>query len=456
MKSYEEFISGLQEDIEVPEKVWARFEMTLDNLPDKRKKKHFRWPVPVAAAVAAALTLSFGVYAAVRLIGHTVMENEEKHGAEIRFENEDKVELPLIEITPGYLPEGYKECEKGCYSPNGEYGVQGLTIVQRIQWDSLFFSGYTDFEELQMGSAKVLYSYTEGKDAAYDVVMIYEDGQVIEVYGCKDLSKDEVLKVCENLSYTEMSEPDMAEERTTFAEREDNSDVLAHLDAWAKVQSSHIVEKGEMAVDVLSGLKENSDDIKMAVTKIEITDDVNVSLMNRNTVYDYENVMNYIQNGKLRPFERIVSETGDTYEIKQRTLDTVSVKNVMVTLKMTNSGSTDYDDVPVYPSWKNLYQIDENYYGIYQNYLGEGIPGYEADEHFAGVNQYGIDPDNRAYYFDSSAYPGSTHFNFTSIKAGETKEMQLWFAIPEDQLDDAYLVFNTSAAESQQAVKICE
>lgn len=62
MKNYNEFIEGLQEDVEVPQEVWVKFESTLSELPEistfKSKKK--RWYVKAAASAAAILALGTG------------------------------------------------------------------------------------------------------------------------------------------------------------------------------------------------------------------------------------------------------------------------------------------------------------------------------------------------------------------------------------------------------------
>lgn len=57
MKNYQEFIEGLQEDIQVPEQVWARVEETLHELPEPKRGKHTGW---MCAAAAAAVIVGAG------------------------------------------------------------------------------------------------------------------------------------------------------------------------------------------------------------------------------------------------------------------------------------------------------------------------------------------------------------------------------------------------------------
>ena len=37
MSKFDDMITGLQQDIEVPERVWAKYTDTLSNLPDRRE-----------------------------------------------------------------------------------------------------------------------------------------------------------------------------------------------------------------------------------------------------------------------------------------------------------------------------------------------------------------------------------------------------------------------------------
>lgn len=61
MKKYDEFIEGLQKDIEVPQNVWDKFETALSELPERpavRLERRRRW---IKAIVSSAAILIFGI-----------------------------------------------------------------------------------------------------------------------------------------------------------------------------------------------------------------------------------------------------------------------------------------------------------------------------------------------------------------------------------------------------------
>ena len=69
MGRFDNMIHGLQEDMEVPEKVWEKYTYTLSQLPDKkgtsvRRRKKYVWVA--AAAVLASGAVSVGAAAYIR------------------------------------------------------------------------------------------------------------------------------------------------------------------------------------------------------------------------------------------------------------------------------------------------------------------------------------------------------------------------------------------------------
>lgn len=62
MRNYDEFIEGLRQEVEVPEKVWDKVQNTLSELPDSpcSGKRHIRQWITAAASVAVFLLLGTG------------------------------------------------------------------------------------------------------------------------------------------------------------------------------------------------------------------------------------------------------------------------------------------------------------------------------------------------------------------------------------------------------------
>lgn len=454
MKNYDELIDGLKKDVQIPDKVMKQFEQTLDSLPDKNKKsrRKLKWPSAVAAAAVLVCTMSVGVYAATKLYEYVVEENNED-GINVEMNKMTDEYIPPITITPDYLPEGYKEWEEGRYAKNGEWGGNGLTIVDAGYLKNFSIPRVSNYEQRQVGDATALWTYTEGANYPYHILLFYEeDGHAIEIYGSGGISEDDMMKVCENMTYVESPEKDPEHTYQAFSE-----DRL--MRAKGEMTAAANTKTQEFAADKLTaigdGIKLDSvslpetADGNIYVKDIHITDEVNVSLINKDTVYDYERVMSCIENNKLKPYTRTVTEwNGDKYVEKE--LGTVNVKNVEVTLEVKNHSETDYDEVNIQPRWKVLKKADSGNYAV-----SNEIPGYTMQEGYAGSSDYGIASDNFAYYFDSSSFTQDPHFFNMALKAGETKEVHLWFAIPEDVLEDSYLVFN-EASDNTQFVKIMQ
>ena len=161
------------------------------------------------------------------------------------------------------------------------------------------------------------------------------------------------------------------------------------------------------------------------------------------TAWDYDQVMGYIQeDGTLKPYTRIISEWKDG-ALQESELGIVKMKNVEVTIDIQNPSDMDIKDLNIQPVWKVVKQGQNELFND-----GDTIPGFVPDENFRSCSLYSISYDGMAYYFDSSAFPQNTHFYNMKLEAGETKEIHMWFAIPEDQIDDAYLVFNYFGSSS--------
>lgn len=453
MKNYDEFIEGLKKDEKIPVHVMDKFEETLRTLPDKNKKiqRRFKWPSAVAAAAALVCTMSVGVYAAAKLYEYTVEGNDE-YGIDVSIDKATDEYIPPITVTPEYLPEGYKIWEEGTgvwkYSLNGEYGGAGLSIYDAGYLKNFTIPRISNYKEMQIGEAQALCTYTEGADIPYHIFLFYEDdGHAIEVYGDESISKDDMMKVCENITYVEAPEKDPNHEYEAFSVDEVEimkNDGDNYIDRTALLPEKNIVKVGENLG--LWGLDFPDMQGSTTVTDIHITDTVNTSLISESTVSDYDRVMGCIENDRLKPYTRTVTEwTGDRYV--KRELGTVNVKNVEVTIELKNTSEMDYNDVNVQPSWMTYKKEASGEYKRYE------IPNYTITDSYWGNNYYDIVSDNGAYYFDSSAFIGDTHFYNTTLKAGETKEVHLWFAIPEDVIEDSYLVFGENT-DNVQFVKI--
>lgn len=417
---------------------------------DVKKTRKIRRPLGVVAALAVVVCASLTVYAATKMIDVMLTANETEDSVAIAVSKKTDDYIAPIEITPEYLPDEYAEWVKGKYSLNGEWAGDGLTIVDAGYYQNYTVPDVSEYEEQQIGEAKAVILNRVGYGYPWQIYLFYETtGHVIQIFGSEELSKEEMLKVCENITYKEVPEKDPDRTYQAFAYEE-----VETVEAEATILNEADLLDIDMQAICYGHTEDNeriSEDVKYSVKSIDIGDTADTSLLNADTVYDYEEVMKYIEgDGTFAPYIRSVSEwTGS--ELVDKELATVTVKNVDVVIEVTNATETDYTDVNMQPQWMLLRQEEAGYL-LTDEF--DGTHGYEPGEDFRGGSYYGVSADGFAYYFDSSAFPQDSHFHNMSIGAGETKEVHLSFAIQEDLIGEAYLVFSIGCEGYTRFIKV--
>jgi len=174
MKRYEEFIEGLQQDVEIPVELWSKFEGTLSELPERSTQKNRiikKW-VKVAASAAAVLALGIGfcyanpvLAAKVPLIGK-IFERVEKDVTFSGNYREEKDDLTTEqESTPEPSEAIYTVKDQGVEITASEVYCDGYSIflTAKIQVDAGSLSNtpeyYTSFSaEEEETTAQFLYT----------------------------------------------------------------------------------------------------------------------------------------------------------------------------------------------------------------------------------------------------------------------------------------------------------
>lgn len=416
-----------KDDHTFSDKYQIKKQRLLNSLEKGGSRKHkFRSISGAAAAAVLILALSATVYAAVKIISVNIWGEKDSVIFVVNADRNDYI--PPIEITPGYLPEGYREWMPDKYSPGGEWGANGLTIIDVGYIQKSITMDVSGYEEVPIGEARGLIIERKGYEYPWQVFLFYEeDGHVIEVFGCDALSREEILKVCEGVTYREAPELDTNGIYQAFS-----SD---HLNDYLDENGRKKEVIWKVSHDDIREINQSfeSGGIKYTVTDIKITDTVNTSLLAKENTLDYDQVKQHIQeDGTFIPFNRTVAEWKDN-ELQIRSLGSVPVKNVEITIYLENTKEKDNDDVFVGPHWTKIKESEDSEYQI-----TEDIPGYTIDESFRYFNHYEIGYE-LPYYFDSSYYPEDHHFFYMTLKAGEKKEVHVWMAIPEDELEQAYI-----------------
>ena len=193
-------------------------------MQERRNKKTggIRRIAQVAAAFILVLGVSVTAYAVTsnkRVMRVNIKDNKEGNTVSVEIKRNKNSERRCLDITPGYLPLGYEEWMYGKYSYEGVWAADGLTIGDYNDMEKETFP-YEKYEERQIGDAKAMI-LDSGKDTEYrwKVLMFYEqEGNVIVIFGSKEITKAELIKVCENLTYEEISEKEYLKKVNSVSE----------------------------------------------------------------------------------------------------------------------------------------------------------------------------------------------------------------------------------------------
>jgi hypothetical protein len=429
--------------------------------PERKFKLHKAVAVAAAILIIAGLSLT-AIAVATNMFKFNVTPNESNDSVKVNIEEvsedgtssaEEKY-VPPIEITPNYLPEGYSEFQ-GKYYLNGDPDNFGLTIFDAagISNEGEEFD-VSNCEEVQLDNAKALIIKKEGYDVYWHIYLLFEEsGHVVRIYGADTLPEEEIIKVCENITIKEVPEQDPDRTYKVFKfDNNENAEEAIYENEEIPFKNSKVVGIGEFTRCYADEeLKAYEEKVNYAVKSINITDKVQKDLINRDTAFDYDRVMEYINDdGTLKPYTRTVEEW-ENKALVEKEIGTVKMKNVEITIEVKNDSEAHFKDIYMNPCWIAL---KANSGGGY-DYVSElDVAGYQTTENFRYSSRYDITSDQDGYYFDASANPQNKHFNFIEVKPNETKEIHVWFAIPEDMIDDAYIFFNEGLDRYESLIKI--
>ena len=261
----------LRNDAEIPESVERRMKETYEKLGlventgitantdgkqngrrTVRRRRPQAW-VSVAAAAAVIAGLGLTAFAAARALNVTVKEEDGKVEQQVSVEPTQK-EAHKIEVTAGYVPEGYVYQEEGPFT--GKYHNEatggGMTLIPynaaEVYWFNM--TGDDRLEVIYNQEDFVGTVETNGMTAnLFQTDSIYEDdnsvtqnayvfneeeGYAIHVYlRGKDIPEDEVLKVAQNLQVT------ILDETVAYATDEE-------IEAEKEMKASYRMQKGSI------------------------------------------------------------------------------------------------------------------------------------------------------------------------------------------------------------------
>ncbi len=394
------------------------------------KKKNSVEPIPsrkgmlkkktivLIVAIVATLAISATAYGVCQKILFTASRDEEAGTVTYDVESETEInEIPLINITPEYLPEGYLPLKNapGKYSPNGDPGAEGgILIYQSDYICQPESSGISNLEETIIGGVKAYIYTSEDMLYKYKIDLIYEeDGQIISVGG--SCSLDELKKVAENIKYEivpgkflNLYDPNSE----VYIPPIDPADDVYTAPAVPADQVFNFGE--EMKYDMLD------ESPMFTVNKVEILD--KLPEVNKNYFWDYGEYLDAInEDGTLKDYERSVSIKRKKDKINYVT-ETAGRKFAYVTLTLRNPFDKELKDIVVCPMIEYRTKSED---GTLEAFPGDRRSGNDIAK--------GEEP----IYFDQSDYSGNKFF-YCDLAPNETKEINLIYLLDEDHIDNAY------------------
>jgi len=372
--------------------------------------------IVLIAAITATLALSITAYGISKKFFITPSRDEEAGTVTYNVQAESGItEIPLINITPGYLPEGYLPLANapGKYSPNGEPSAEsGILMCQNDYISQPVSYNISSVEETTIGGIRAYIQTSEGMLYKYKIDLIYEeDGQIITVGGA--VSLDELKKVAENIKY-EVIPGEFLELYDPKAEgiNEEKDDVYIA----PAVPADHVFNLGKE----LSYERLPDEDLTFTVNKVEIMD--KLPEVNQNYFSDYGKYLEAInEDGTLKDYERSVSIKWENNKLN-RVTETAGKKFAYVTLTLRNPSDIELKDIGIYPIIEYRAKASDGTLKAFPNDIRGGSDIANSKE---------------PIYFDQSDYSG-THFFFCDFEPNETKEVHLIYLLDEDHLDDAY------------------
>lgn len=464
----------------VPEDIHKMIErevnIQLKNEGDKAKYK--RWSKKKVAIIALAATMALGttVFAGANLY-KMYAEKEGKYGLKTGIVADDSSvnadsytvpeEIPALSIKTNYLPEGMVAAEDGSnkYSyaetPNqGGVSINTIVMDEELSKDKLPVSDtyVTASETLSINDQDAVYIERQVENdgnISFDkkIYIAYpEYWQVLEVYVGQDVSKEEALKVVENIELQPTGETSLLSEAYTWSDMlNDETGAASDVKLTASIEEMKNTHKiGEEFPVQCSASTETEEwvevnSIHAKVSDVQILDDFEI--LNDEFV-DSRMKSALDEDGKLTKNVVYYMKGGNGIESLNETVRTedINQKLVYTTVEYTNVGDEELKDVLFFSCFVGLVG-DENGYTFYDRALCDN------DENTEYVSTSTIGGFGEMDYYD--IHSGERNNNYiSSIKPGETVTVHFAKIVNEDEMDKMYMSLECAPYEfSEEALE---
>lgn len=478
----------LRNDAEIPESVERRMKETYEKLGlventgitantdgkqngrrTVRRRRPRAW-VSAAAAAAVIADLGLTAFAAARALNVTVKEEDGKVEQQVSVEPTQK-EAHKIEVTAGYVPEGYVYHEENDGPYGGKYHNDatggGMTIVPlnaaEVYWHTMIedgwidtiynedaFAGTTELNGTTVNLFREESVYVDDNTISQNAYLFNEEeGYVVWVYlDGIDLPEDEVLKVVQNLQVTILDETvAYATDEEIEAEKEMKASYRMQKES---IESSRVHQIGDVITAPDSVQSTDLADLQYTVKDAQILDTLPLDQYPKeNYVPDYDSAVAPLLNedGTLKSHIRY-PYTVSTRDIDKDRGKEVNGKFLAVTVDITNTADA-AGEFEITPELTLLRKANMDESGSYEEF-----------EYIEGTKAYlELNGDGAPFYQSVQQFTENSkkHVRFAEIGAGETIECTFVYVVDEDCVENACLeFFNTGGSSLYPYVKLAD
>lgn len=408
----------------------------------------------LAASLAAVMLCGATVFAGVSIYRMQLQKTGE-HGVRIDIaENpeaagntdEAPAVIPNVRLKVGYLPQGMVQTELGKYSfeDNLYQGGVSMTFFRMDTGDDQFEIQHGDVltsEEFTTGEYQGVYLeypnlYENDITFNQRLYVAYTDVHyVMEMYAASDVSKDEALKIAENVKLIP-TEDATGEDIVVAQNWSDSQKAPDPLLEEGGVETVTSVAAEKMANTHKPGDSFPLDDQGLAVkvADVQISDDISLldpSLADQDLKEETDAA------GKLRPATIQYVKEGNADALSEEVSSRkVPQKLIYATVEYTNTGSEELTDVLFFGSLARIREA-----GGQVQIVPEETPS--GNEEWDRAINHGLSYIQEMIYYD--VHGGERNNNYiASIKPGETVTVHMAFLATEEELPTLYLNLNPS------------
>lgn len=418
------------------------------------QQRRKRWTASKVAAVAAACTLavSTAAYAGVNLY-HWFLEKQGAYGVAVKIDADSAAketvlpdEVPEVDLFARYIPKGMSwnddyHLQYPGYEQTGGFSFAFVLLDKNDLGQVVQDQNVVDSEARTFGKYQGVYlkynSITESGTFNQRIYLACPDlYRVLMIYIGDDVSKDEAIKVAENLVISESTTmvktaglPTWSEDRT--AERiEENDELLTSVDE----KKLTIYQVGDTFKLDVTGEDTNGEyltgTISAKVDSIQIKDDL--QLLDPDKIPEkwteavgsdgklLTNTLNYVKAGDgINSLDEIVKS------------EAVNQKLVYATVTYTNDSDEEIDHMLYLGSL--LTMTREN--GKAQIY----VSAEQAGDGYDRITWDGAAHTGEMVYYSVSENYGNGGNYISSIKPGESVQLNMAWIVNENDLKNLYL-----------------